>query len=1065
MATGDTQTSCSTELAHDSVFVRGMDDVEQWRAAFEANPTMYFIVDEAGAIVSVNPFGAQQLGYSVSELVGQPVLNVFYEADRTFVQEKAASCFSDLGRTLRWEARKLRKDGEMIWVRETANAVMLRSRPVLLVACEDVTERKRAEEALRESEERFRTLVQFSFDVYWETDAQHRFVRQVFDRTVTGDWPASGAELGKTRWEVPYLEPDEEAWRRHRETLDAHLPFRDFELARPTPDGGKRYVSVSGLPVFDDSGTFLGYRGVGRHISERKRAEETLRQREKELRDIIETMPAMAFVTDGVGHNMVVNRRWLEYTGLGPDAANSKSAVHPDDAARYKAARRHSIATGEPFEQEMRLRRFDGQYRWFLGRAVPLRDEQGKVLKWYGVHTDIHDRKVAEEERAGHLWFLESMDRINRAMQGTNDLEQMMSDVLDAVLEVFACDRAWLVYPCEPEARSWRAVMEHTRPQFPGAFALGTEVPVTPDVAGVFRTARAADGAVLFGPGHELQMPGLVAERLATRSQMVMAVCPKVDRAYLFGVHQCSHARVWSEQEKRLFEEIGRHLDDALTSLLIFRSLRESERKLEEAQRIGHMGYFELDIRNQRMMLSDEACRIHGLEQHQLASWQGRVIELVHPDDRARVGESMVAAGKGDGRFDFEFRVVRSSGEVRIVHSRGEATRDTPESGMRAFGTLQDVTELRQAQEELSASEQLTRNIFESAPDAMAVIGRDYRYQRLNPVYERSWKMPVDEIVGLHVSDLHGGEVFEKILKPNMDRCFAGEQVSFTEWFVNPHGRHYYSVIYAPLRLGSERVEAALAITRDLTDHKLASEALREAEAALARVNRVTTLGVLAASIAHEVNQPLGAITTSAAACTRWLAAQPPEMEKARSALQRIVTDGRRAGQVVDRIRALVNRQAPRRNRVDLNEAILEVVALTRDEMRRNAISLETSLAPDVPPIQGDRVQLQQVVLNLIVNAIEAMKGCDARPRALAIASARDRGDAVTVEVSDSGPGIDADHVDRLFEAFYTTKEEGIGMGLSISRSIIEAHGGQLSVTPNVPHGASFRFSLPAFQP
>jgi PAS domain S-box-containing protein len=1038
---------------------------EQWRAAFEANPTMYFIVDQAGAIVSVNPFGARQLGYAVSELVGQPVLKVFYEPDRAFVQKKAASCFSNLGRPLRWEARKLRKDGKMIWVRETANAVMLRSRPVLLVACEDVTDQKRVEEALRDSEERFRTLVQFSFDVYWETDAQHRFVRQVFDRTVTSDWPAPGAELGKTRWEVPYLEPDEEAWRRHRETLDAHLPFRDFELARPTPEGGKRYVSVSGLPVFDESGKFLGYRGVGRHITERKRAEEMLRQREKELRDIIETMPAMAFVTDAGGRNAMGNRRWHEYTGLGPDAVNSKAAVHPDDAARYTAARRHSIDTGEPFEQEVRLRRFDGEFRWFLGRAVPLRDEQGKVLKWYGVHTDIHDRKLAEEERAGHLWFLESMDRINRAMQGTNDLERMMSDVLDAVLEVFACDRAWLVYPCDPEAPSWRAVMEHTRPQFPGALALGTDVPLTPDVASVFRTARAADGAVLFGPGHQLRVPGPVAERFATRSQMVMAVCPKVDRAYLFGLHQCSHARVWSEQERRLFEEIGRHLDDALTSLLIFRSLRESERKLEEAQRIGHMGYFELDVRNQRMSLSDEACRIHGLEQHQLASWQGRMIELVHPDDRARVADAMVAAGKGDGRFDFEFRALRTNGEVRIVHSRGEATRDTAGGGLRAFGTLQDITELRHTQEELSASEQLTRNIFESAPDAMGVIGRDYRYQRLNPVYERNWKMPAEKIVGLHVSDLHGSEVFEQILKPKMDRCFAGEQVSFAEWFVNTSGRFYFSVIYAPLRLGSERVEAALAITRDLTDHMLASEALRQAEAALARVNRVTTLGVLAASIAHEVNQPLGAITTSAAACSRWLGAQPPDMEKARSALQRIVADGRRAAQVVDRIRALVNRQAPRRNRVDLNEAILEVIALTRDEMRRNAITLKSSLAPDVPPIQGDRVQLQQVVLNLIVNAIEAMKGSGARWRELAIGSARDGGDAVTVEVRDSGPGIDADHVDRLFEAFYTTKEEGIGMGLSISRSIIEAHGGQLWVTSNVPHGAIFRFSLPALQP
>jgi PAS domain S-box-containing protein len=1108
----------------------------------------------------------------------------------------------------------MRKDGQVIWVRETANAVMLRDRPVLLVACEDVTERKRAEEALRDSEERFRTLVQFSFDVYWETDRQHRFVRQEFGPTVEGAPPA-GSELGKTRWEVPYVEPDEEAWRRHRETLDAHLPFRDFELARPMPDGGKRYVSVSGLPVFDDTGAFVGYRGVGRHITDRKRAEETLRQREQELRDIIETMPAMALVTDSAGNNAVGNRRWVEYTGLARDDANNlKAAVHPDDASRYMAARQHSLATGEPFEEEARLRSFDGEYRWFLSRAVPLRDAEGHVLKWYAVHTDIHDRKLAEEERAAHLWFLESMDLINRALQGTNDLERMMADLLDAVLEVLACDRAWLIYPCDPQAPSWRPVLEHARPQFPGAFALGADLPVDGEMASLFRRARAADGALLFGAGHELQLRGRTAQRFGVCSQMVVAVRPKVDRPYLFGVHQCSPGRVWSEQERRLFEEIGRRLDDALTSLLIFRSLRESERKLEEAQRIGHMGYFESD--NQRLTLSDEACRIYGLEQHELSAWQGRGLELVHPDDRARLAEAVAAARQGDGRFELEFRIVRPNGEVRIVHSRGEATQEDPPRGLRAFGTVQDITELRRAQEELSASElrhrrifeganvsiweedfsqvesaiedlrsrgvsdfrgyiaahpefvrqtiplvrirdvndatlrlfgaeskeqllvsldrifvseteaifaeelialaegrhsfegesamqtvdgerlsvlftvafppqgassastlvsimditerrraqQLTRHILEHAPDAIAVIGRDYRYQRVNPVYERTLEMPAERIVGLQVSDLFGRRIFDQILKPHLDRCFAGEQVSFGDWFTNPRGRFYYSVIYAPLRLGSDQVEAALAITRDLTRHMLASEALREAEAALARVNRVTTLGVLAASIAHEVNQPLGAMITSAAACTRWLAAQPPQMEKALAALQRIAADGQRAGHVVDRIRALVNRQAPRRDRVDLNEAILEVIALTQDDLRRKAVTLQTSLAPDVPPIEGDRVQLQQVVLNLLVNAGDAMSSSGSPVRELVVACARDASSGVTVEVRDTGPGVDPADVDRLFEAFYTTKPEGIGMGLSISRSIIEAHGGRLEVTPNVPQGAVFRLSLPVRQ-
>jgi PAS domain S-box-containing protein len=361
---------------------------------------------------------------------------------------------------------------------------------------------------------------------------------------------------------------------------------------------------------------------------------------------------------------------------------------------------------------------------------------------------------------------------------------------------------------------------------------------------------------------------------------------------------------------------------------------------------------------------------------------------------------------------------------------------------------------------ERKRAEYLTRQMFESAPDGVAVVGTDYRYRRVNPVYERNWKMPAEKIVGMHVADLLGADMFAHTSKPNLDRCFAGEQVSFAEWVTNALGRFYLSVSCTPLRLDSERVEAALVITRDLTEHMLASEALREAQGALARVNRVTTLGVLAASIAHEVNQPLGAMVTSAASCLRWLAAQPPDFDKAQRALERIAKDGRRASEVIDRIRTLVQRQAPRRDRVDVNDAILEVIALTRDETRRNEVWLETSLAHGLPPVSGDRVQLQQVILNLAVNAIEAMSAIGDRGRELAIRSAKDGG-ALLVEVRDSGPGVDPEHAEQLFEAFYTTNADGIGMGLSISRSIIEAHGGRMWASRNQPHGAVFRFSLP----
>ena len=212
----------------------------------------------------------------------------------------------------------------------------------------------------------------------------------------------------------------------------------------------------------------------------------------------------------------------------------------------------------------------------------------------------------------------------------------------------------------------------------------------------------------------------------------------------------------------------------------------------------------------------------------------------------------------------------------------------------------------------------------------------------------------------------------------------------------------------------------------------------------LARVSRLTTLGELTASIAHEVNQPIGAMVTNAAACVRWLAAKPPDMAEAQAALANIVADGKRAGEVIARIRALTRRQAPRMELLDVNRKVREVLALAEHELKTHDIVLRTELAPALPSVAGDRVQLQQVLLNLIVNAIEAMSGVHDRARELTIVTAAKEPGAVVVEVRDSGPGLDEEGAERVFEPFYTTKAQGIGIGLSISRSIVEAHGGRL---------------------
>jgi C4-dicarboxylate-specific signal transduction histidine kinase len=239
----------------------------------------------------------------------------------------------------------------------------------------------------------------------------------------------------------------------------------------------------------------------------------------------------------------------------------------------------------------------------------------------------------------------------------------------------------------------------------------------------------------------------------------------------------------------------------------------------------------------------------------------------------------------------------------------------------------------------------------------------------------------------------------------------------------------------------------------DLTARTRAEEALREAQAELARVTRVLTLGEITASIAHEVNQPLAGVTTNGNAALRWLARDPPELEEVRACLQRIIRDGQRAGDVIARIRSLVKKSSLAKERLDLNDTIHEVLAILSAEARQQGVVVKTELGAALPAVRGDRVQLQQVVLNLGMNGIEAMKGVTDRPRELWIRSSAEDSGQVLVAVEDSGIGLDTESLERMFEAFYTTKPEG--MGLAISRSIIEAHGGKLWATPNDGPGAT----------
>jgi PAS domain S-box-containing protein len=752
--------------------------------------------------------------------------------------------------------------------------------------------------------------------------------------------------------------------------------------------------------------------------------------------------------------------------------------------------------------RELEFYRKDGQRIWVLSSGRPVHDEAGHLLFVEGFVADITSRKRAEEERQAHLWFLESLDQVNRAMQGTNDLEPMLSDVLDVVLTIFDCDRAWLIYPCDPETASFHVPMERTRPEYPGAFALGVESPNVPDFVRLCQTVLASSGPVRFNAGSEHQVPAEVATRFSIQSQMTMAIYPKVDKPYLFGLHQCSYPRVWTPQEERLLQEIGRRLADALNSLLMLRSLRESERKLEEAQRLAHVGYWERDPETDLITWSDETYRIFGLRPQALSLNLAQLPALIHPEDQPIMVQAVAEALRGGRRYDVEYRVVRPTGEVRLVHSQGDVLRDQSGRPRRMFGTVQDITERKRAEQRLLAQHTVTQLLAEAAtledvtPNILQAVcecllwdlGALWRVDRQAGVlrcvevwHKASVAVPHFEATSRASTFLPGiglpGRVWSRrapayIPDVVQDANFPGASSAARE------GLH--AAFGVPIQLGADVLGVMEFFSHEIrqpdqdlltmmvtigsqigqfTERKRAEEALREAQAELAHVTRVATLGELTASIAHEINQPLGAVVNNASACVRWLAAQ--NLEEARRSAALVIADGHRAGEIIGRIRALAKKAPPHKDWLDLNTTIRDVLALARSEVHRHGVAVETHLAAEVPRILADRIQVQQVLLNLVMNAIEAMSEVGAGPRELWVSSERVAATEVVIAVRDSGQGFDPQSLDRLFDAFYTTKPHGLGMGLAISRSIVAAHGGRLWATANNRRGATFQFTLP----
>jgi PAS domain S-box-containing protein len=615
---------------------------------------------------------------------------------------------------------------------------------------------------------------------------------------------------------------------------------------------------------------------------------------DSQFRAVLDTIPALVWVADRTGAAVYINQRWLEYTGLSDSQAlgwNWTAAVHHDDLDRLTEYWRTVLASGEPGKIEARLRRFDGRYRWFLFSASPLRDGSGELAGWCGSNTDIDDRHRAEEaaraaERDLRL-ILDHLPALVTTATPSGAIDFANRPLLDYVGATLEELQDW---PRFVDERDRSMMIERWSHSLASGEPFGAEFRLR-RADGISRWFRAIGVEVRASDGTIVRWHNLIID---------------------------------IDDRKRA--------EDAL---------RHSEAYLREVQRLSSTGGWRYDIAADLVESSPEIKRVYAIQPGEDASrppfWFGRI----HPDDRPRIEAHFARCLREKTEYRATYRIVLPDGAIRFQYAVG-----------------QPITN-----------------------DA--------------------------------------GELVEII----------GAQMDMTE--------HWLAT----------------------TELERASEAVRDLQMKMSRAAQIATVGELAGSIAHEVNQPLAAVVANAHACLRWLAADPPNVDKAVEAARRIADDGKDAGEVVRKVRSLFRRAPAEKTPLDLNEVVREVLLLFDSSPARQSVAVETSLDPALPLFTADRVQLQQLLLNLLLNALDAMVPVTDRPKQLSIRSTRTENDEAVIEIADNGVGLDS--VETAFEPFFTTKAEGMGLGLAICRSIVAAHSGALSAARNARFGTTFKITLP----